>query len=78
MEPLTVILWKLNEVMAKQRVKNRDLAKAINLHENSIYRLRAQNTMPRLSHETLDAICTYLHCQPGELLEWTVDEVENA
>ncbi len=69
----TVIVWKLNEVMAQKRVRNCDLAAAVGLHENSVYRLRKEDKMPRLSHDTLNSLCSYLNVQPGDLLEWKPD-----
>jgi putative transcriptional regulator len=71
---INVIHWKLNEIMARKRIRNKDLAKALSITENSVYRLRKTDRMPRLSPERLNGICTFLGCQPGELLEWTLDE----
>ena len=71
---VNVIYWKLNEIMAKKRVRNKDLAEAIGVTENSVYRLRRTDEMPRLTSERLNGICTFLQCQPGELLEWITDE----
>ena len=68
-----VIRWKLNEVMARKRV---DLAKILGITENSIYRLRKVDEMPRLAPERLNGICKALNCQPGELLEYVLDEGE--
>jgi putative transcriptional regulator len=66
---IKVIRWKLNELMARKRVKNKDLAEALGITENSVYRLRKTDAMPRLSPERLDGICDFLNCQPGDLLE---------
>ena len=68
-----MIRWKLNEVMARERIRNKDLAEALEVTENSIYRLRKTDEMPRLTAERLDGICQALNCQPGELLEWVRD-----
>lgn len=70
-----MIRWKLNEVMARQRVRNKDLAEALNITENSVYRLRKADEMPRLTPQRLDGICAILQCQPGDLLEWLPDSV---
>ncbi len=71
---ISVIHWKLNEIMARKRIRNKDLAEALGITENSVYRLRRTDQMPRLTPERLNGICTFLECQPGELLEWTLDE----
>ncbi len=67
------IRWKLHEVMAKTRMRNKDLAEALEITENSVYRLRKANDMPRLTPERLEGICATLRCQPGDLLEWVAD-----
>lgn len=72
-----VIRWKLNEVMARKRIRNKDLAKALGITETSIYRLRKTDEMPRLSPERLNGLCAALKCQPGELLEWVFDDDSN-
>jgi putative transcriptional regulator len=74
---VTVIYWKLNEIMARKRIRNKDLAEALDVTENSVYRLRKTDEMPRLTSERLNGICTFLQCQPGELLEWITDEPLN-
>lgn len=30
-----------------------------------------------LTHDALDKLCRLLECQPGDLLEWVPDQVEN-
>ncbi|MDZ4876728.1 MAG: hypothetical protein CLLPBCKN_006163 [Chroococcidiopsis cubana SAG 39.79] len=74
---IKVIRWKLNEVMARKRIRNKDLAKTLSITETSIYRLRKTDEMPRLSPERLNGICAALECQPGELLEWLPDDDGN-
>ncbi len=74
---MNVIRWKLNEIMARKRIRNKDLAAALGITENSVYRLRRIDEMPRLSPERLNGLCDALKCQPGELLEWFPDEDGN-
>ena len=74
MEEKKVIRWKLNEVMARKRVRNKDLAEDLGITENSVYRLRKVDEMPRLSPERLNGICKALNCQPGDLLVYEPDE----
>ncbi|MEH1845710.1 MAG: helix-turn-helix domain-containing protein [Nostoc sp.] len=71
-----MIRWKLNEVMARKRVKNKDLVKIFSITENQVFRLRKVDEMPRLAPERLNGICKALNCQPGELLEYVSDEGE--
>ena len=69
-----MIRWKLNELMAVQRKRNKDLATALGMTESGVSRLRARDLMPRLSPETLNGICVFLDCQPGDLLEYVPDD----
>ena len=64
------IRWNLNLAMSKRRVRNKDLAAELDITENSVYRLRKADEMPRLTPQRLEGICAALNCQPGELLEW--------
>ncbi|NEP58450.1 MAG: helix-turn-helix domain-containing protein [Symploca sp. SIO2G7] len=72
-----VIRWKLNELMAQKRIRNKDLATVLGISENSVYRLRRTDEMPRLSPDRLNGICEALVCQPGDLLSWEPDEPPN-
>lgn len=69
-----VIRWKLNEVMARKRMRSKDLAEAIGISETSMYRLRKTDEMPRLTPQRLEDICIQLECQPGDLLVLEPDE----
>lgn len=73
---LNMIVWRLNEVLSRQRKTSRELAEALGIHENSVYRLRREDKMPRLSHDTLDGICRFLRCQPGDLLTYDPGDSE--
>lgn len=68
-----VIRWKLNEVMAVKRVRNKELAEGVGVTETTVYRLRKVDEMPRLTPERLNSICQFLKCQPGDLLVYEPD-----
>jgi len=55
-------------------VRNKDLATALDITENSVYRLRKAEDMPRLTPQRLEGICDALNCQPGDLLEWVPED----
>ena len=69
----TVIKWRLNQMLAEKRLTSRALAESLGIHENSVYRLRKEDKMPRLNHDTLNGICNFLGCQPGDLLSFEED-----
>ena len=59
--------------MARKKITNRELAKRLGLHETSVARLKAGDTMPRIDGATLENICRALGCQPGDLLAWEAE-----
>jgi putative transcriptional regulator len=69
-----VIKWRLNEIMAAKRIKNKDLAVALGVTANSVYRLRKEDRMPRLDHERLNGLCKALQCTPSDLLVFFEDD----
>jgi putative transcriptional regulator len=54
-------------VLAQRGVKSKDLAQAIGITEANLSLLK-QGKVKGIRFETLEAICQYLECQPGDLL----------
>jgi putative transcriptional regulator len=63
------IKWKLNRLMAERRISGKDLAKEINVHPNTIYRLRRTDEMPSIDGNILEKLCNALGCELTELIE---------
>ncbi len=64
---MTIII-NLDVMLAKRKVRSKDLAEAIGITEQNLSILKTGKAKAiRLS--TLDAICAHLDCQPGDLLE---------
>jgi putative transcriptional regulator len=63
------IITRLDFVLLKKKVKARDLAAGINLSEQNISMLKTGKA-GGIRFSTLAAICNYLDCQPGDLLEF--------
>ena len=62
------IIINLDVMLAKRKVRSKELAQAIGLTEQNLSILKTGKAKAiRLS--TLDAICQYLACQPADLLE---------
>lgn len=65
---MTIII-NLDVVLAKRKIRSKELAEAIGITEQNLSILKTGKAKAlRLS--TLDAICKYLQCQPGEVLEF--------
>jgi putative transcriptional regulator len=59
----------LATVLAQRNVKSKDLAEYIGITEANLSLLR-QGKVKGIRFDTLDAICRYLDCQPGDILEF--------
>lgn len=62
------IIIKLDVLLATRKVKSKDLAAAIGITEQNLSLLK-HGKVKGIRLATLDAICRYLDCQPGDLLE---------
>ena len=62
------IIVNLDVMLAKRKIRSKELAEAIGITEQNLSILKTGRAKAiRLS--TLDAICKYLSCQPGDILE---------
>ena len=65
---------RLNVMMAERNVKSKDLAAFLDITEANLSLLKS-GKVKGVRFETLERICEYLDCQPGDLLRW---EKENS
>ncbi|MBN9332669.1 helix-turn-helix transcriptional regulator [Devosia sp.] len=63
-------------VLARQNVKSKDLAEYIGITEANLSLLK-QGKVKGIRFDTLEAICRYLQCQPGDILVFEPDEGAN-
>ena len=56
-------------VLARRNVKSKELAEYIGITEANLSLLK-QGKVTGIRFDTLDAICRYLECQPGDILEF--------
>jgi len=67
------IIINLDVMLAKRKMKSNELAQLIGISEQNLSILKTGKARAiRLT--TLNAICTHLRCQPGDLLEYREDE----
>ncbi|MBA2652259.1 MAG: helix-turn-helix transcriptional regulator [Tatlockia sp.] len=63
------IIINLDVMLAKRKIRSKELADAISITEQNLSILKTGKAKAiRLS--TLEAICSYLDCQPGDILEF--------
>jgi putative transcriptional regulator len=67
---------KLNVMLAERNVKSKDLAEHIGITEANLSLLK-QGKVKGIRFETLELICEYLHCQPGDLLRYEIESAES-
>ncbi len=64
--PITV---RLDVMLARRKVRSKALAQAIGITEANLSLLKS-GKVKGLRFSTLEAICDYLNCQPGDILEF--------
>ena len=63
------IIVNLDVMLAKRKVMSKDLAQAVGITEQNLSLIKT-GKIKGFRLATLDAICEYLACQPGDILEY--------
>ena len=63
------IVVTLDVMLAKRKVKSRELAEAVGITEQNISLLKS-GKVKGIRFETLEKICQTLDCQPGDILSY--------
>ncbi len=66
------IVVRLDVMLARRKMRSRELAARIGLSEQSLSLLKS-GKVRGVRFATLNAICEALDCQPGDLLEYVPD-----
>ncbi|AIL59542.1 MULTISPECIES: helix-turn-helix domain-containing protein [Pseudomonas] len=64
------IIIRLDVVMAKNKIRSKDLAEIIGITEANLSLLK-NGKIKGFKIETLEKLCRALNCQPGDLLEFS-------
>ena len=67
------IVVNLDVMLAKRKMRSRELAERIGITEQNVSLLKS-GKVRGVRFDTLEAICDVLQCQPGDLLEYRPDE----
>ncbi|SKA30124.1 putative transcriptional regulator [Enhydrobacter aerosaccus] len=70
------IIVRLDVMLARRKVRSIELAQAIGISETNISLLKS-GKVKAIRFSTLEAICRYLQCQPGDLLEYEPEEASS-
>ena len=63
------IIVNLDVMLAKRKMRSKELAEAIGITEANLSLLKS-GKVKGIRFATLDSICDVLQCQPGEILEF--------
>lgn len=70
------IIVNLDVMMAKRKCRLKELAEAIGITEANLSILK-NGKAKAIRFATLEAICAYLNCQPGDILEYHVEQQDD-
>jgi putative transcriptional regulator len=69
------IIINLDVMLAKRKMKLNELSEKVNITLSNLSILK-QGKAKAIKLTTLNSICKVLNCQPGDILEYRVTEVE--
>ena len=67
------IIVNLDVMLARRKVKSKDLAAHVGITDQNISLLKS-GKVRGIRFGTLGKICEYLDCQPGDILEYRPDD----
>lgn len=70
------IIVNLDVMLAKRKIRSRDLAQRIGIAEQNVSLLKS-GKVKGIRFDTLEKICEALGCQPGDILEYRSEEEAN-
>ena len=66
------IIMRLDRVMADRKMSLNELSEKVGMTNVNLSNLK-NGKMKGIKFETMESICRVLHCQPGDLMEFTED-----
>ena len=64
------IVVNVDVMLARRKIRSKELAEAVGITEQNLSILKTGKAKA-IRFSTLDAICKYLDCQPGDVLEYS-------
>ncbi|MES1148799.1 MAG: helix-turn-helix transcriptional regulator [Bradyrhizobium guangdongense] len=71
------IIVNLDVMLARRKIRSRELAARIELTEANVSLLKS-GKVRGIRFDTLEKICAALDCQPGDILEYVPDSADDA
>lgn len=69
------IIINLDVMLAKRKVKSKELSEFVGITEQNLSLIKT-GKIKGIRLATLDSICKYLQCHPGDILEFKEDDPE--
>ena len=63
------IILHLDMMLVRRKIKANELARAVGITESNLSSIKS-GRIKGIRFSTLEAICEYLRCQPGDILEY--------
>jgi putative transcriptional regulator len=70
------IIVNLDVMLARRKMRSKTLAERIGITEQNVSLLKS-GKVKGIRFDTLEAICVALNCQPGDILEYRPDSIED-
>ncbi len=70
------IIVNLDVILAKKKMRSKDVAEAIGLTEQNLSILKTGKAKA-IRFSTLEALCEILQCQPGDILSYQEEREES-
>jgi putative transcriptional regulator len=67
------IIVNLDVMLAKRKIRSKELAESVGITEQNLSILKTGKAKA-IRFSTLEAICKFLDCQPGDILEFSKEE----
>ncbi|MGO4510285.1 helix-turn-helix domain-containing protein [Bradyrhizobium sp. 2TAF36] len=71
------IIVNLDVMLARRKIRSRELAARIELTEANVSLLKS-GKVRGIRFDTLERICAVLDCQPGDILEYVPENADDA
>lgn len=71
------IIVQLDIMLARRKLKSKTLAEQMGITEANLSLLK-QGKVKGVRFETLEKICAFLDCQPGDLLAYVADSEQSS
>lgn len=71
------IIVNLDIMLARRKMRSKELAALVGITEQNISLLKS-GKVKGVRFETLEKICQVLECQPGDLLSFEEDDIEQS